>query len=169
MEVMDAILTRRSIRQYTGELATETEIRQILRAGSHAPSAHNRQPWHFVVLQEQEKLQQIAGMHPYAKMMPDAGTCIIVCGDKERQSETGFLAEDCSAAIENMLLAAHGMDLGTVWCGLHPISRLKDAIRVILSLPETIIPIGMIALGHGAEERSVGDRYDESKVHWGKW
>ncbi len=169
MEIMEAILTRRSIRKYTGEPVTETEIRQIIRAGSHAPSAHNRQPWHFVVLQDPDMLRQISEAHPYGKMIPQAGTVLIVCGDTERQSEVGFLTEDCAAAIENMLLAARGMGLGTVWCGLHPVPQLVGAMRGLLTLPESIVPIGLVVVGHGDEERAVRDRYDEQKVHWGKW
>lgn len=169
MDTMEAILTRRSIRQYTGEPVSEGEIRKIIRAGAHAPSANNRQPWHFVVIRDPELILRVAEVHPYAKMAPQAGSCIVVCGDSERQEEVGFLVEDCSAAIENMLLAARSMGLGSVWCGLHPIKKLTDAMRGFLSLPDNIIPVGLVVVGHGAEDRKVNDRYDEAKVHWDKW
>jgi nitroreductase len=169
MDAMEAILTRRSIRQYTGEPVTDGEIRQVIKAGSHAPSAHNRQPWHFVVVRDPELILRVAEVHPYAKMAPQAGSCIVVCGDTACQEEVGFLVEDCSAAIENMLIAARSMGLGTVWCGLHPIRKLTDAMRAFLSLPETIIPVGLVVIGHPAENRIAKDRYDEAKVHWDKW
>lgn len=169
MNIQEAILTRRSIRKYTGEPVSETEIREVIRAGSYAPSAHNRQPWRFVVLRNPEMLGRIAEFHPYGKMAPQAGCAIIVCGDGEAQPTDQFLPQDCGACIENMLLAAHGMGLGTVWCGLHPVKRLTDALRDWLSLPETVVPIGMVVLGHGAEEREVKERYDEGKVHWDTW
>jgi nitroreductase len=169
MDAMEAILTRRSIRRYTGEPVTDDEIRQVIKAGAHAPSASNRQPCHYMVIRNPELIQRIAEFHPYAKMAPQAGSCIVVCGDAERQETVGFLVEDCSAAIENMLLAARSMGLGTVWCGLHPVEKLTDAMRSFLSLPDNIIPVGLVVIGHGAEERAVNDRYDEARVHWDKW
>lgn len=169
MSIMKAILTRRSIRKYTGVPVSEDEIRQVIRAGCYAPSAHNGQPWRFVVVRDQEMLVRIAEFHPYGKMAPQAGCAIIVCGDETAQPADKFMTQDCGACIENMLLAAHGMELGTVWCGLHPVKRLTDALRSWLALPETIVPIGMVVLGHGAEQREVKERYDEKKVHWETW
>lgn len=169
MDIMDAILKRRSIRQYTGEPVSEEQIRHIIRAASHAPSAHNRQPWRFVVVRDHDILTQFAEVHPYAGMVVEAGTGIVVCGDTEIQDERGFVVEDCSAAIQNMLLAAYGIGLGTVWCGIYSVKRLTDAVSGFLSLPPHILPIGLVVVGHGAEERSVKDRFDESKVHWNSW
>ncbi len=169
MNVMDVILTRRSIRKYTGVVVSEDEIRQVIKAGVHAPSAMNLQPWSFVVVIDPTLLQQLADTHPYAKMVPQAGCCIVVCADKEKQPILGFAAEDCSAAIQNMLLAAKSMELGTVWCGVYPVPARVDTIHELLKLPETIVPIGLVVLGHSAEDRQIQDRYDESKVHWNKW
>ncbi len=169
MDIMEAIQTRRSIRKYTGEAVSDAAMKDIIRAGCYAPSAHNSQPWQFVVCRDPVILEKIAEIHPYAKMVPQAGSCIMVCGDTARQEIVDFLTEDCSAAIENMLLAAWGMGLGTVWCGLHPIEKLKNAMRGFFSLPESIIPIGLVVVGHADESRTVSDRYDPDKVHWDKW
>jgi len=169
MNVMEAILTRRSIRKYTGVLVSKDEIRQVIKAGAHAPSAMNLQPWNFFVVTEPALLQQLSDSHPYAKMMPQAGCCIVVCADKEKQSILGYAAEDCSAAIQNMLLAAKSMGLGTVWCGVYPMQARVDSVHELLQLPESIVPIGLVALGHPAEERQIEDRYDEKKVHWNQW
>jgi len=169
MDVMEAILTRRSIRKYTGEPVSEQDLNTVLRAGSYAPSAHNHQPWRFVVVRNPERLKVIAESHRYAKMLPEAGCGIVVCGDKTVQNKVGFLVEDCSAAIQNMLLAAHGLGLGTVWCGLYPVPRLTRVMAEILSLPAAIIPVGLVALGHKAEDRQVGERFDPSKVHYEGW
>jgi nitroreductase len=169
MEVLEAIFTRRSIRKFTGQPISDDDLHTILRAGCYAPSASNHQPWHFVVVKDYSTLQTIALDHPYAKMMPQAGCCIVACGDKQEQGTTGFLVEDCSAAIQNMLLAAHGLGLGAVWCGLYPLSPRMKTIRALLQLPAHILPIGMIALGYKNEERSTGERYDPGKVHFEKW
>ena len=169
MDVMEAILTRRSIRKYTKGEITEEQLMTIIKAGCHAPSAHNRQPWHFVVIRDREKLMRITSFHSYASMLPDAGACIVVCGDKERQPQTGFLIEDCSAAIQNMLLAVHSLGLGAVWCGLYPVIHLTKSMKQLLSLPETIIPVGLIAIGHKGEERTTADRFDKTKIHYEEW
>lgn len=169
MDVLDAIFTRRSIRNFTGEKVSEEDLKAIFKAGFSAPSAHNFRPWHFVAVREKSSLESIAKFHPYGKMLPKAGCGIIVCGDNERQKTTGFLVEDCSAAIQNMLLAAHGLGLGAVWCGLYPVPQLTKSMAELLNLPSTIIPVGMIALGHKNEEREAPDRYDDSKVHFEQW
>jgi nitroreductase len=169
MDVLEAIFTRRSVRKFTGVPASADNVNTILRAGSYAPSAHNHQPWHFVVIRASATLEAIAAGHPYAKMMPQAGCCIVVCGDKERQGTVGFLVEDCSAAIQNMLLAAHGLGLGAVWCGLYPVPELTRLIGGLLHLPESVIPIGMIAVGHKLEERTTDERFDPGRVHLETW
>ncbi len=111
----------------------------------------------------------IALDHPYAKMMPQAGCCIVTCGDKQKQGMTGFLVEDCAAALQNMLFAAHGLGLGAVWCALYPLSPCVKTIRELLHLPSNILSVGMIALGQKDEERSTEERYDPRKVHFEKW
>ncbi len=169
MNVLDAIFSRRSIRKYTGETISNELLETLLRAGQAAPSAHNYQPWHFVVVRDPEKLQQIAEKHPYAKMLPQAGCCIIVCGDEEKQPQKGFMIEDCAAAIQNILLAAHGSGLGAVWCGLHPVPQLTEMIGEVINLPSTIEPIGMVVVGHKAEEKGPAERFDQNKVHYDQW
>lgn len=188
MDVITAIRTRRSIRKYTGEPLDEQGLRAILDAGFCAPSASNRRPWHFMVVRDPAMLESIAGAHPYAKMMPAAGCCILVCGDQTIQGRIGLLVEDCSAAIQNMLLAAHGLGLGAVWCGLYigedtqpkpagdqpkaaaGIAReLFHEFANLLRLPPHILPVGMIAVGHADESKDGTDRFDESRVHYESW
>lgn len=169
MDMLEAIFTRRSIRKFTGQPVSEQDLHTILRAGFYAPSASNRQPWHFVVIRDPQTLEAIAQSHPYAKMMPEAGCCIVACGDREKQSKLGFLVEDCSAALQNMLLAAHGLGLGAVWCGLYPIAARAKPIARLIQAPPGVVLVGMIALGHKAEERTTEERYDPVKVHFEKW
>jgi nitroreductase len=169
MDIIEAIMTRRSIRKYTGEPISETDLETILRAGCQAPSAMNHQPWHFVVIREKATLECIAQMHPYAKMLPAAGCGIVVCGDKARQGMTGFLIEDCSAAIENMLLAGHGLGLGAVWCGLYPNTRLAKPAASLLKIPAEIVLVGLVVVGHKAEDKRFDDRYHPERVHFEQW
>jgi nitroreductase len=169
MDVLEAIFTRRSIRKFTGEPVTDQELETILRAGFQAPSAHNYQPWEFIVLRDKINMGKIAKVHTYAKMLTHAEACIIVCGDKIKQTMTGFLVEDCSAAIQNILLAAHGIGLGAVWCGLYPVPHLTQEVERVCSLPDHIVPIGMVVIGHKGEEKKIEDRYDSAKLHYELW
>lgn len=169
MDVLETIFTRRSIRKFTGEPIRDEDLKTILKAGFQAPSAHNYQPREYIVVRDKETIKKISEFHKYAKMLPKAGCGIIVCGNKDKQPEMGFLIEDCSAAMQNILLAAHGLGLGAVWCGLYSVEKLTEDMKDVLELPENIIPIGMVVVGVKDEEKAAIDRYDESKVHFDKW
>ncbi|NLX61224.1 MAG: nitroreductase family protein [Tissierellia bacterium] len=169
MDVLEAINTRRSIRKFTGEVISDDQIKTILKAGFQAPSAHNREPREFVVVRDKEALEEIANFHQYAKMLPKAGCGIVVCGDETLQPEFGFLVSDCCASIENMLLAAHGIGLGAVWCGVYPKEELMKPMSELLNLPDHIIPIGLVVVGMKEEDKQPKDRYNESKIHYDKW
>ena len=169
MDVLEAIFTRRSIRKFTGDPVTDQELETVLRAGFHAPSAHNYKPWEFIVIRDKSTFERIASFHPYAKMLPQAEVAIIICGDVKKQEMTGFLVEDCAAATENMLLAAHGTGLGAVWCGLYPEEALTTGMKEVCKLPEEMIPVGMVVLGHKGEEKKVYDKFDQTKLHYEVW
>ncbi|MBC8589866.1 nitroreductase family protein [Wansuia hejianensis] len=169
MDILEAIFTRRSIRKFTGEAINDENLNIILKAGFQAPSAHNREPREFVVVRDKDKINKISEFHKYAKMLPSAGCGIIVCGDIDKQEEIGFLIEDCSASIENMLLASHGLGLGAVWCGLYPKEDLVDNMSKILNLPDNIIPVGMVVVGKKDQEAKIIDRYNEECIHYDKW
>lgn len=166
---MDTIFKRRSIRQYTDENITSEQLELLLRAGMAAPSAHNKQPWEFIVVNERENLNYLADNHPYAKMLKKAPLCIIVCGNKEKQPLEGFYVQDCSAAIQNILLQAQDMGLGSVWIGLHPYEELMNVIRNKFNVPENVVPIAMISIGHPAEEKREITRYKEEMIHMNRY
>ncbi|MEW8973119.1 MAG: nitroreductase family protein [Tissierellaceae bacterium] len=169
MDIIEGIMTRTSIRKFTGEIIDKQQLDTLLKAGFQAPTAHNFQPWEFIVVQDREILQEIKNFHKYAKMVMDAGTAIIVCGDMVKQRNRGFLTCDTSAAIQNMLLAAHGLGLGAVWCGIYDKEELVDNMRKTLQLPENILPVGMVVVGNKKEDRTPIDRYDENKIHYNRW
>jgi|SRR5690554_7938109 len=169
MERLETIFTRRSIRKFKQGFISDKDLKLILKAGFAAPSAHNRMPWEFIVLKDSKVLESIAENHKYAKMLPKTGRGIVVCGDKEKQNALGFLVADCSAAIENMLLAANALGLGAVWCGIYPKKDLVDIIQKTLNLPNNIIPIGLVVLGIKNEEKAAKNIYDENKIHLNKW
>jgi nitroreductase len=167
MDALEVIFTRRSIRKYTDEPVTEEHIKTLLEAGMNAPSANNRQPWHFIVVDERERLNAIMEVHPYSSMLEQAPLGIIVCGDITR-SERSW-QQDCAAATENILLTARALGLGSVWLGVYPKEDRTEGITRLFQLPEHIRPLSVIAIGHPAEEKGRVERYDPAKVHQNQW
>jgi nitroreductase len=164
--LIDIILSRRSIRRFTEEPITEAEIKTLLEAAMAAPSASNLKPWYFIVVTEREVLNKLAEAHPHAKMLNDASLCISICGDPEASR---YWVQDCSAATENLLLAVTALDLGAVWCGVHPRPERVKEISKILGIKGPIVPLNLIAVGHPAEEKEPRTQYDESRIHKEKW
>jgi len=169
MELIDAIMTRRSIRRYTSEKVSDKQLETILKAAMFAPSASNRQPWHFIVIDEKERLLDLTRLHPYAKALEEAPMAILVCGDEELSNKTEYWVQDCSAATQNILLAAHALGLGTVWLGVHPKKERIDPISKYFGLPETIHPLSLIALGHPSETPSTQDRFRKDRIRHNTW
>lgn len=169
MDLWEAILTRRSIRKFTSQLVSHDLIEKILRAGMQAPSARNKQPWHFIVIQDREMLDKISVVHPYAYMLKEAPLGIVICGDSNIEITIEYIVQDCSAATQNMLLAAHNFGLGAVWLGIYPREPRIKALRKLLSIPENIIPVSMIAVGYPAEKKEPENRFNPERVHYEKW
>ncbi len=169
MDTFNAIKTRRSIRRYEGKEIPREQITGLLEAAMYAPSARNEQPWHFVVVTERDLLDRLMKAHPYASMLAEAPLAILVCGDTNLEKSKGYWPVDCSAATQNILLAAHAWSLGSVWLGVYPRSERMEAIRSIFSLPENIQPFSLIALGHPAEEKETPDRYKPERIHINGW
>jgi nitroreductase len=167
MEAYDVIMTRRSIRRYSNQEVGGGLVEKMLRAAMAAPSASNEQPWHFVVMRERETLDRISGFHPYAGMLKEARLAIAVCADTARAR--GMWVQDCAAATENLLLAAHALGLGAVWLGIYPVEERWLPLQGLLGLPESVIPCTLVALGFPAENKPPSDRYDAGRVHLEKW
>ncbi len=169
MDALEVLFTRRSIRKYTDAPVSDADLKLLLRAAMAAPSANNAQPWQFIVVRDQARREAIARCHPYAQMAPKAPLCIVVCGDLGKEKTPGFWVQDCSAAIQNIMLAARALGLGTVWTGVHPVEERVTAIRQAFGIPDGVIPLGIVVVGHPAQPFSEQDRYDEHKVHYDQW
>ena len=169
METLEAIHTRRSIRKFTGKDIPEELITKLLEAAMFAPSARNTQPWHFVAVNDRKILDKIPHVHPYAEMCYEAGAAILVCGDSGIEKLEGYLALDCAAASQNILLAAHDLGLGAVWLGVYPRKERMEPLAGLFNLPQTVIPISLIALGYPAEKISPPERFNEERIHFNKW
>jgi nitroreductase len=166
----DPVLDRRSIRKYTDQPVPDKLVETLLRAAMSAPSAGNQQPWHFVVIRDRAILDAVPGFHPYARMMVKAPVAILVCGDGDLEKSKGFWVEDCSAATENILIEAQQIGLGSVWLGVYPREdRVENMRRIIAGMPENAVPFALVPVGYPAESKRPSDRWDESRVHYGRW
>ncbi|MCA1944821.1 MAG: nitroreductase family protein [Desulfovibrio sp.] len=166
MDCLTAIHARRSIRDFTPEPVSETQLEILLRAAMAAPSAGNAQPWEFVVVREADTRQRVAEIHPYAKMAPKAPLGVLVCGDISREKYPGFWPQDCAAAVQNLLLAATAQGLGTVWTGIYPVEERVAMFRTLFNLPERLVPFSFIPVGYPKEDKPQVDRFDESRIHF---
>ncbi|OQB21949.1 MAG: NADH dehydrogenase [Firmicutes bacterium ADurb.Bin182] len=166
LDTVTAIITRRSVRKYSGDGIGDQLLHTVLNAGFCAPSAHNRRPWHFIVIRNRDKLIELSEAYMYSKMLKSADCCIAVCADAEVQPTHDFLIADCSAAIENMLLCAHSLGIGGVWIGVVKNTEWYDFIKNSLSLPASIVPAGLISLGVPVRSADARDRFETGKVHY---
>ena len=169
MDAMENILSRRSIRHYTAEPVSEETIQQLLEAAMSAPSANNRQPWQFIVIDDRALLDAITKVHPYAQMLKEAPLAILVCGDLQLAQHRGYWPLDCSAATENLLLAAHALGLGAVWLGVYPNEKRMAGVRRLTRLPEHVEPLSLISIGYPAEQKPPSNRYNAERVHRNAW
>lgn len=170
-DALAVILDRKSVRSYTGEPVSREDIEKILRAAMAAPAAIHMLPWKFIVVTNKAKLKAVCDGLPFAKMLAKAGTGIIVCavpGEAAMSSEE-FAILDCTCASENILLAAEALGLGAVWTALYPNKALMDFVRKEFNIPQHVIPLNLIPIGHPAGVEKAQDKYDAKNIHWEKW
>lgn len=166
-DIVEQIMARRSIRKYTEEPVAREDVRRILEAAMAAPSASNRKPWEFIVVDDPDVLARLRRGLVLGRY--NAPLAIAVCGNMRRAHPPparDFWIEDCSAAAQNILLAATGMDLGSVWIGVHPVGPLIAHVRRALHLPGHIRPLGVLYIGHPAQRKPPRTQYDERRVRW---
>lgn len=169
--VLNNIATRASVRQFTAQPVDKATLETIVRAGMAAPSAVNRQPWAFVVVTERSVLDSLENVHPHANLKT-ATAAIIVCGDMKKALDGAareYWVQDCSAVTQNILLAAHAMGLGAVWCGVYPSSDRVAAVSRVMGLPESVVPLNVITMGYPAEQPKPKDKWKPEKIHYQRW
>ena len=182
LSALDVIMTRTSIRSYTGDPVSQEQLETILKAGMAAPTAMNGQPWRFVVVTDKETINAVFASGFRGEMFTQAGAVIVVCGQStqmrkpfgqpdapETEQPNMFWYEDCSAAAENILLAAHALGLGAVWTAGYPAQERIVPIAEALGIPANVIPLCIIPVGVPAENPEPKDKWNPDNIHWNKW
>lgn len=171
MDTLSAIFTRRSVRTYAKAALSQEQIDNLLKAAMLAPSAGNSQPWHFVLVNEPALLEEVATIHPHAQMITAAKLAILVCAEPALERFSGFWPQDCSAAIQNILLAAHAQGLGAVWVGIYP-ALAPEPFKKMFHLPVGIEPMSLVVIGKNTTEnlqKEPPDRYLANRIHFNKF
>lgn len=169
--VLENIHARKSVRQFTDEPVSQEHIETMLKAAMAAPTAVNYQPWRFVVITERARLDAMAEVLPYAKMLKQAPLAIVVCGETTwfEGRENTYWQQDCSAATQNILLAAEALGLGAVWTGVYPNMDLARPLAEFLGLPGTVQPLCCIPIGHHDGTTQPKDKWKPENIHYERW
>lgn len=162
---MDTILKRRSHRKFLNKKVEEEKIKEILRAGMHAPSSFDQRPWEFIVVTNKELLNKLGDATPYSKAVKECGCAIVPCYKESELRNTHYVICDMSACVENMLLEATYLGLGSLWIGGAPKMDVSNNIKKILNIEDRLVPFCIVAIGYSDVEREFDDRYDESRIH----
>ncbi|MHA2209639.1 MAG: nitroreductase family protein [Candidatus Thorarchaeota archaeon] len=163
MDVLEAIRNRRSIRKYKDTAVEEDKLRAILEAGQWAPSASNKQPWHFIVVRDKQMREKLADAHVYGRFMRESPIVIVVLGEPARQPR--YNLADPHNAVQNMLLAAYGQGLSTCWMGVRD-TDIEPVFRKLLKIPEDVRIVCSVSVGYGDQERTSNRRPIEEIVSW---
>lgn len=173
MDVFEVISRRRSIRKYRQGEIEDDKIEAILRCAMYAPSAINEQPWHFIAVKDKDSLRDLSEILAYGKMLSEAAAAIVICADKKLcKTNEDFWVQDCSAATQNILLAATAMGIGSVWLGVYPNEDRVKAISDYFGIPENIAPFNIISLGYPQDEESfkeLPERFKKDRIHYNTW
>lgn len=168
----DDIMTRTSVRSYSDQPVTEGQVDTLLRAAMAAPTAANKQPWRFVVINDKSTLNYIGENMGTMKMAAGAPVAVVMCGDTIAAlpgEGRDYWVQDVSAATENLLLAAHSLGLGAVWCGIYPISERVEQFSKLLNLPENIIPMACVCIGYPDGETTPKDKWKPENIRYNSW
>ena len=169
MELMEGLLTRRSVRQYTNQKVSPADMTDIVKAAMFAPSARNQQVWEFVVITDQDKLAAFSAGLPTAPMAKTAAFAVAVCADLNRAASPEYWEQDCAAAMQNMLLACHAKGIGSVWVGMHPHEERENVVKKVCHIPENIKVHSLMIAGYPEKPAQEAQRFHEEYIHQNEW
>ena len=168
-DALSVIHSRKSVRKYLDKPVTNEQIEVLLRAGMAAPTAGDKRPWSFVVITDPAMLDTLSFSSPWTGMLSEATAAIAVCGDKKAGFGSEVWVQDCSAASENILLAAEAIGLGAVWTGIYLNEEPTKYVKRVLELPESVYALNIISIGYPTGVEKPKNKWDPTKIHWGKW
>jgi nitroreductase len=166
LDALDAIYARRSIRSFEERPVEPEKLNELARLAMAAPSAMNRRPWEIVIVNEPEGMNAIRRALRFCRY--NAPAAVVMCGNRLRGLPAGardFWVQDCAAAMENLLVGATAMGLGTVWLGVYPLKGSMERISAELGLPSHVVPLGVAYVGYPAEEKEPRTQYRPEWVH----
>jgi nitroreductase len=170
LNTFDTILTRRSIRLYKETPVPEAYFEKIIKAGMYAPSAMNLQPWDFIIMNTAESMKKCVSAVTHGEsILRISPAAILVCGDNKLEQNLDYIIQNCSAAVQNILLQIHDMGLGACWIAVYPLAEIIKNLRDAFAIPQHIIPVALISVGYPAEEKSAEERYKTERIHFNKW
>ncbi|HNW16567.1 MAG TPA: nitroreductase family protein [bacterium] len=171
-ETMKTIFARKSVRNYNESTIPKETFELLVKAGMAAPTARDKRPWEFIIITDKAVLKKLSDALPYAKMAEKAGHGIVVAGDMEKQNggvNSPYWIMDCSAAVQNILLAAESLGLGAVWTAVYPNADRIEPVSKILGLPKNIVPLAFIPVGTPTGTDKPKDKFNKDQIHWNKW
>lgn len=161
---LDVIFSRKSVRHYTDREVETEKLMTLVKAGMAAPTAVNRQPWSFIIVTNMTQVASISDK-PGLMMLKKAKAVILVLGKKDEK----FWQQDCSAATENILLAAEALGLGAVWCAGYPMTDRTESYKELFNYSDDYEVLSLISIGYSTGEDQPKDKYKEEKIHWNRW
>ncbi len=168
-DVLTVIHRRKSVRKYLDKPVPREMLVTLMKAGMAAPTAADKRPWSFVCVTDEALLDSLSNSSPSGKMVKDAGAAIVVCGDTRRALNSNVWTQDCSAATQNILLAAEGIGLGAVWIGIYPEYFKYNHIRRLLDIPMEVVPLSLVSIGWPTGVEKPKEKFDPSNIHWNGW
>lgn len=169
LDTLKCILTRRSIREFTEKEIDDRDLITIIKCAMYAPSAGNQMPWHFIIIKDKNCMKKIMEFHPHSSMLESAKVAIAVVADTSLEKYKGYWVQDCSAAVQNLLLSSHALGLGSVWLGIYPREERIKGLSFLLNLPENVIPLAVVAIGYPGRKIEQPDRFQQDRIHFEKW
>ena len=168
-DALTVIHSRKSVRKYLNKPVSKEQLEILLKAGMAAPTAGDKRPWAFVVITDPAMLDSLSLSTPYTRMLSSAAAAIAVCGDTRIGFKSEVWVHDCSAASENILLAAEAIGLGAVWTGIYLNEGPTAYVKRVLGLPPEVYPLNVISIGYPTGEEKPKDKWDPSRIHWNMW
>ncbi len=162
METIEAIKTRRSVREFIDNDIDDKALEEIIDAGRWAPSGHNNQAWRFIIIRDRSTKEEIRRLTHYSTIIKNAPVLIAVFLDRNDMYDRTKDVQSVGASIQNMLLAIHSMGLGAVWLG--EILKKKDDVNLALGAPASYELMAVVALGHPVQKNRISERKDLSQL-----